>query len=173
MPNIVAGLVEYGEVESLYENLSEGQRGGAMGELLVIKRNIGRTCGGEVGGSALDFALEEAHGGVVRLSECYARGFVLLDFWASWCRPCIGEIPRVKELNERLDDELQILSVSVDQDDAQWREASNNTISMRGHSLGLVALMLPIATTFVSRLTCRWHTASRRFHALCLWIRMA
>lgn len=123
VPNIVAGLVEYGEVESLYENLSEGQRGGAMGELLVIKRNIGRTCGGEVGGSALDFALEEARGGVVRLSECYARGFVLLDFWASWCRPCIGEIPRVKELNKRLGDELQILSVSVDQDDAQWREA--------------------------------------------------
>lgn len=123
VPNVVAGLVEYGEVEALYENLSESQRCSAMGELLAIKRDIAQTCGGRVGGRALDFALEEVRGGVVRLSECYARGFVLLDFWASWCRPCIGEIPRVKELNERLGDRLQILSVSVDSDETKWREA--------------------------------------------------
>lgn len=123
VPNIIAGLVEYGEVEALYDNLSDVQRDSAMGELLAIKRDIAQTCGGSVGGRALDFALEEVRGGVVRLSECYARGFVLLDFWASWCRPCIGEIPRVKELNEMFGEGLQIISVSVDHDETEWREA--------------------------------------------------
>lgn len=126
VPNLIAEMTLDGSdvaVEQLYANLTAAQRESAMGELLSIRREIAQLRGGEVGSRALNFALEAIDGGVVRLSECYADGYVLLDFWASWCRPCIAEIPAVRDLHKKYGDVLQILSISVDEDKTQWHEA--------------------------------------------------
>lgn len=126
VPNLIAEMTLDGSdvaVEQLYANLTAAQRESAMGELLSIRREIAQLRGGEVGSRALNFALEAIDGGVVRLSECYTDGYVLLDFWASWCRPCIAEIPAVRDLHKKYGDVLQILSISVDEDKTQWHEA--------------------------------------------------
>ena len=40
---------------------------------------------------------------------------VLLDFWATWCAPCLEELPRLRKLHEELEDEgLVIIGVSLD-----------------------------------------------------------
>lgn len=40
---------------------------------------------------------------------------VLLDFWATWCAPCLEELPRLRKLHEELEDEgLAIIGVSLD-----------------------------------------------------------
>jgi thiol:disulfide interchange protein len=48
--------------------------------------------------------------------EAFEGEAVLLDFWATWCGPCIRSIPKMVELDESLpDSEFEILSISVDE----------------------------------------------------------
>lgn len=46
----------------------------------------------------------------------YAGKIVLLNFWATWCTPCIAEWPQFIKLAQAMPDELVILAVSIDDD---------------------------------------------------------
>lgn len=50
-----------------------------------------------VGSPAPDFTLERPGGGQVRLAD-YRGGWVLLNFWATWCGPCRAEMPLLQDL---------------------------------------------------------------------------
>lgn len=39
---------------------------------------------------------------------------VLIDFWATWCAPCVAQVPELKRLRERYRDRFDVLSISVD-----------------------------------------------------------
>lgn len=126
-PNLIDGLVYYEDeiatAQRLCDQLSDSQRQSVMGELLSLRLQLTAACGGVVGRRAFDFCLEDLNGECVQLSELYSTGYVLLDFWASWCRPCIGEIPALKALHTSFGDEVQIVSLSSDEDEEQWRKA--------------------------------------------------
>ena len=53
----------------------------------------------------------------------YRGKVVLLDFWAVWCGPCLGEIPRIKAVYEEYYDKgFDVIGVSFDEDAAVLRE---------------------------------------------------
>ncbi|MBX2887902.1 MAG: TlpA family protein disulfide reductase [Ferruginibacter sp.] len=52
--------------------------------------------------------------------------YTLLQFWASWCAPCIREIPAIKNIkNKFFEQDLQVISVSIDIDSNKWKSAVN------------------------------------------------
>jgi thiol-disulfide isomerase/thioredoxin len=68
-----------------------------------------------------DFALVTKEGEYVTLDEIKGK-VVLLDFWASWCKPCEEALPTLQHLSKRYArDQFVLVSISVDQDEQAWR----------------------------------------------------
>ena len=69
------------------------------------------------------FTLDGLDGQPVSLSQ-FKGQVVLLDFWASWCVPCINDLPYLREVKKKTADwPVVFLNISLDADDAAWREA--------------------------------------------------
>lgn len=80
-----------------------------------------------VGKSAPDFTANDTDGNPVSLSSHLGNGFVLLDFWASWCGPCRRENPNVvSAYNKYKDKGFNIFAVSLDKEKEPWLQAIEN-----------------------------------------------
>jgi thiol-disulfide isomerase/thioredoxin len=72
---------------------------------------------------APDFSLMDIDGNLKSL-DSYKGKLVLLDIWATWCGPCLANVPYIKELEEKYKDKnFQVLSVSIDaeKDKEKWK----------------------------------------------------
>ncbi|HZZ78837.1 MAG TPA: TlpA disulfide reductase family protein, partial [Gemmataceae bacterium] len=69
----------------------------------------------DVGEEAPEIVAEQVTGEPFKLSDLRGR-FVLLDFWATWCGPCIAEMPTLKSVHEKYEDrdDFIVVSMSVD-----------------------------------------------------------
>ena len=68
---------------------------------------------------APNFSLPDLDGKMVSLSD-YRGKVVLLNIWATWCPPCVEEMPSMEKLYQELQGEgLEILAVSIDESGAQ------------------------------------------------------
>lgn len=79
-----------------------------------------------IGMKVENFSLLTPKGNTVQLSEYLGKkDFVFLEFWASWCGPCLATIPKIKELYTEYSDNLEIISISMDTKQASWTNALN------------------------------------------------
>lgn len=64
-------------------------------------------------GHAEDFTLQDPSGNVVRLSD-FSGKYVLVNFWAYWCSPCVKELPDMQALYEESDKtQFEIVAIHV------------------------------------------------------------
>ena len=108
-------------LEQRYNALTEEVRNSEMGKGLA--QSIAYFKVGAVGTDALDFTQNDVDGKPVALSSFKGK-YVLLDFWASWCKPCRLENPNVvKVYNKFKDKNFTVLGVSLDQSKDAWVKA--------------------------------------------------
>jgi len=74
-----------------------------------------------VGDNMADADFFDVDGNTKHVAD-YLGKYLLLDFWAQWCGPCIAAIPEMKEIAEVYRDKLTIIGISHD-NDADWKEA--------------------------------------------------
>jgi peroxiredoxin len=94
--------------------------GGTAFGFLSVQQRTGY--GLETGKPVPDFTLPALAGGTSGLASL--RGHVvLLNFWATWCPPCVGEMPSLDRLGRALGAEgLVVVGISVDADEAALKE---------------------------------------------------
>ncbi len=75
------------------------------------------------GGTAPAIALTTLDGTKLSLDKLNGK-VVLLDFWATWCGPCVGEVPNLVKVYEKYGsrDDFVMISVSLDQDERALRD---------------------------------------------------
>jgi peroxiredoxin len=69
-----------------------------------------------IGQKAPEFSIKDQAGKVVKLSD-YRGKVVFLNFWGTWCQPCVEEMPEMETLYRKLKDrKFQMLAISIDSD---------------------------------------------------------
>ncbi len=92
-------------------------------EVKLVKEYAEKMLKTDVGQSYTNITLPNAEGKEVSLKDVVdANKVVLLDFWASWCRPCMGEMPYLLEAYATYHDKgFEIYGVSLDDNAEAWK----------------------------------------------------
>jgi len=90
-----------------------------VSEQLRLSKKVGIGC------EYVDLALFDPDRKPVALSEYVGKGtYVLIDFWASWCGPCIAELPNVLACYDKYHKKgFDIVGVSLDKEARLWKDA--------------------------------------------------
>lgn len=74
-----------------------------------------------IGKEGFNFKLVDTLGKNINLLD-YRGRYVLIDFWASWCEPCVKELPLLNEIYSDLEsDSVEFISISVDTETDKWK----------------------------------------------------
>jgi peroxiredoxin len=108
------------------------------------------TLGGrplQVGDSAPDFAIKTLEGHDLKLADFRGR-YVLLDFWASWCAPCIAEMPSLQAIQNQFADDPRFAIVGVSLDERPRDAASSAKALKLSWLQGFAGPEAPIVTAY-------------------------
>ena len=96
-------------------------------ELAALRTVAAQRLKTDVGQPYIDIVQNNAEGQPVSLKSVIdnpANKYTLVDFWASWCGPCMGEVPHLKETYDKFHKKgFEIYGVSFDRDRDKWLAA--------------------------------------------------
>ena len=119
-----ASMLRYSQVSALNElidsSLYRTFEGKGVAKLL---NSLDKTKNRTIGAVFLDVSLNDTSRVIVNTKDFRGK-FVLVDFWASWCKPCREANPALKALYGKLKDkDFEIIGISWDEDWAKWKQA--------------------------------------------------
>ena len=107
-----------------------GELQSLLGDSLTIGllKGLAERRRAELSRAIRDYAATDLDGEEVRFADVLARNkYTLVEFWASWCAPCIVEIPNLKAVYGRYRDRgFEILAFNLDDEREDWRQASED-----------------------------------------------
>ena len=91
--------------------------------ILQVKQQLDEMRSLSIGQPAPEIELPNTDGTLVKLSELKGK-YVLIDFWAAWCKPCRQENPNLVRLyNQYKDKGFEVFGVSLDRTKEDWVKA--------------------------------------------------
>jgi peroxiredoxin len=136
------------EASKLIEKLSP--KISALSITKDLKKSLAEIKQSDIGGLAPDFSAPSPDGKVVSLQDALGK-YTIIDFWASWCRPCRAENPNVVRVYDKYHDKgLNIISVSLDKagQKDRWIKAIADDKMDWHHVSNLKAWQDPIAKMY-------------------------
>ena len=112
---------DYDLVSAVYEQFDDADSSTVVSELRARVAALGKVA---VGQPYVDFTQQDTTGVDLSVSSIDYDGYLLIDFWASWCGPCRAENPNLVTLyNDFKDQGFEIVGVSYDTDGRKWKDA--------------------------------------------------
>lgn len=109
------------EVQSLYESYTPEQKEVPTAKL--VAQMIEHKKESEIGKRAPDFELMNKKNVAIHLSDFQKKNYVLLDFGASWCGPCVSNTPYIKSCyNKYKNKGLIAIAISKDHSEKDWKK---------------------------------------------------
>jgi len=119
IPLILIGLIGY----AVFDFLEDKKRG---------------VTGIEIGNMAPDFELQllNDENETIRLSDLKGKK-VVVNFWASWCKPCREEMPEIQEFYETKSDDIEVLAVNMTASEVK-AENAHEFVEGKGYTFPLL-----------------------------------
>jgi peroxiredoxin len=124
IPNIAGATNNFIEADNLLLGLSAEIQSGTTAK--AIREYLKSQKKTSIGALAPDFTLADTSGKKIALSELKGK-YVLLDFWAAWCKPCRDENPNVVQAYKTYNNNgFTVFGVSLDKEKKSWLKAIND-----------------------------------------------
>ncbi|MGL5773018.1 MAG: TlpA family protein disulfide reductase [Bacteroidales bacterium] len=117
--SLLGDQAKNGVYKSMLESKLKRTKDFEQVQLLKEKATISK------GNPAPDFTLVSINGEKFSLSDFKGK-WVVLDFWGSWCAPCLNGMPQMKSMYDKYKGKLEIIGVACKDNDDKWRKAVKN-----------------------------------------------
>jgi thiol-disulfide isomerase/thioredoxin len=98
------------------ETIGNTARDDSAANETVVEEKIGTVVRDHAGETAPAFAFQSPSGGKTTLADFRGKP-VLLNLWATWCVPCVAEMPTLDALSQSLGDSVTVLTLAEDTED--------------------------------------------------------
>ncbi|MEM7374298.1 MAG: TlpA disulfide reductase family protein [Bacteroidota bacterium] len=125
--------------------------------IVLIFQLFIRLTGGSEGETAPDFSAQLIDGTDFQLSDLQGN-YVVLDFWGSWCRPCLVENPHLVALHDKYKDQsfvdaegFKVVTVALEKNDNSWQRMAERFGFSWKHQIvedAAFVVMSPIANEY-------------------------
>ncbi|MCD4710689.1 MAG: TlpA family protein disulfide reductase [Bacteroidales bacterium] len=107
-------------IQKYYRNFDDAVKGSSYGKL--IEQKIASWSRISVGETAPDFEYQTLNEITFRLSD-YKDRYIVLDFWGSWCAPCIGGFPAMKQFYNEHKQKVEFVGIACRDQKENWISA--------------------------------------------------